>query len=239
VSAGESSPPAGPGQALAATKMVLEQPGTFFLTLRADVSRGPEARRLGYTVWAQGSLLKYPKGNAYDGVFDPYFVIEPDGTKGRFIFLLPIRLPAGESTVEVRSPEGGQVSDLRLRPELDSVKVSAECPGSVDGVYFPDEKPHAAVAFRGRAGTRLAGRAIVQLIRLADGDPDDFGPIEDRVVQAAKVGETPVALTLDDGGATWKKAVDKPKGGAVFMWSYDPVSDVFYAQTGSIFRYAR
>jgi photosystem II stability/assembly factor-like uncharacterized protein len=42
-----------------------------------------------------------------------------------------------------------------------------------------------------------------------------------------------------DGGATWKKAVDKPKGGAVFMWSYDPVGDVFYAQTGSIFRYAR
>jgi hypothetical protein len=42
-----------------------------------------------------------------------------------------------------------------------------------------------------------------------------------------------------DGGATWKKVVDKPKGGAVFMWSYDPVGDVFYAQTGSIFRYAR
>jgi len=42
-----------------------------------------------------------------------------------------------------------------------------------------------------------------------------------------------------DGGATWKKAVDKPKGGAVYMWSYDPVGDVFYAQTGSIFRYAR
>jgi photosystem II stability/assembly factor-like uncharacterized protein len=42
-----------------------------------------------------------------------------------------------------------------------------------------------------------------------------------------------------DGGTTWKKAVDKPKGGAVFMWSYDPVGDVFYAQTGSIFRYAR
>jgi hypothetical protein len=47
------------------------------------------------------------------------------------------------------------------------------------------------------------------------------------------------AYESTDGGATWKKAVDKPKGGAVFMWSYDPVGDVFYAQTGSIFRYAR
>ena len=47
------------------------------------------------------------------------------------------------------------------------------------------------------------------------------------------------AYESTDGGATWTKAVDKPKGGAVFMWSYDPVGDVFYAQTGSIFRYAR
>jgi hypothetical protein len=47
------------------------------------------------------------------------------------------------------------------------------------------------------------------------------------------------AYESTDGGATWKKAVDKPRGGAVFMWSYDPVGDVFYAQTGSIFRYAR
>jgi hypothetical protein len=47
------------------------------------------------------------------------------------------------------------------------------------------------------------------------------------------------AYESTDGGATWTKAVDKPKGGTVFMWSYDPVGDVFYAQTGSIFRYAR
>ena len=40
-------------------------------------------------------------------------------------------------------------------------------------------------------------------------------------------------------GATWKKAVDRPKGGEVFIGSYDPVGDVLYAQTGSIFRYAR
>jgi hypothetical protein len=33
--------------------------------------------------------------------------------------------------------------------------------------------------------------------------------------------------------------VDKPKGEGVFMWSYDPVGNVFYAQTGSLFRYAR
>jgi len=47
------------------------------------------------------------------------------------------------------------------------------------------------------------------------------------------------AFESTDGGATWKKAVDKPKGGAVYMWSYDPIGDVFYAQTGSLFRYAR
>ena len=47
------------------------------------------------------------------------------------------------------------------------------------------------------------------------------------------------AYESTDGGTTWKKAVDKPKGGSVFMWSYDPIGDVFYAQTGSLFRYAR
>jgi len=42
-----------------------------------------------------------------------------------------------------------------------------------------------------------------------------------------------------DSGATWKKVVEKPMGGNVYMWHYHPVGDVFYAQTGSIFRYAR
>jgi hypothetical protein len=47
------------------------------------------------------------------------------------------------------------------------------------------------------------------------------------------------AYESTDGGVTWKKVVGKPKGGEVMMWSYDPVSDVFYAQTGGIFRFAR
>ena len=41
------------------------------------------------------------------------------------------------------------------------------------------------------------------------------------------------------GGTTWKKVVDKPKGGAVMIWSYDPVGNAFHARTGSIFCYAR
>jgi len=201
VSAADSKTPEAAGPVAFTKKVSLDKPGTLYLTMRADVPSGPGARRLGYTVWVQGKMLKYPKDQAYDGVFDPYFAIGSDGPKGWFIFLLPLRLSAGESAVEVRSSEGGKVEDVRLRPALDGVTVSAEFPGSVDGVYFPQEKPRAAITFRAAAGTKIAGRAIVQLIRVADGDPDDFGPIEDRVVQAAKVGEKSIALTADGSGA--------------------------------------
>ena len=43
-----------------------------------------------------------------------------------------------------------------------------------------------------------------------------------------------------DGGATWKKAADRPKVGNVISWSYDVSGDIFYAQTDKgLFRYAR
>jgi hypothetical protein len=55
----------------------------------------------------------------------------------------------------------------------------------------------------------------VQLIRLADGDPDDFGPIEDRVVQVAKIGEKPIDVTVGgsgsrDGRMCWNSACYRP-----------------------------
>jgi hypothetical protein len=142
------------------------------------------ARRLGYTVWVQGKMLKYPKDQAYDGVVAPYFAIGSDGPKGWFIFLLPVRLSAGESAVEVRSSEGGKVEDVRLRPAMEGVTVSAEFPGSVDGVYFPQDKPHAAITLRAAAGTKLAGRAIVPCIvpqghaaHTHAADPEELPPV--------------------------------------------------------------
>lgn len=201
VLAADSKTPEAAGPVALAKEVSLAKSGTLYLAMQADVPSGPGARRLGYTVWTGGKVLQYAKGNAYDGVFDPYFVIDPAGATGRFIFLLPLRLPAGESTVEIRSGEGGKVQDIRLRPAMEGVTVSAEFPGSVDGVYFPKDKPRAVITLRAAAGTKLAGRAVVQLIRLADGDPDDFGPIEDRVVQVAKIGEKPIDVTVGDSGA--------------------------------------
>jgi len=39
------------------------------------------------------------------------------------------------------------------------------------------------------------------------------------------------AYESTDGGATWKKTMEKPKGANVICWSYDVPGDVFYAQT--------
>ncbi len=43
-----------------------------------------------------------------------------------------------------------------------------------------------------------------------------------------------------DGGATWKRTMEKPKGANVICWSYDVPGDVFYAQADNgLYRYAR
>ena len=58
VSAADSKTPEAAGPVAFTKKVSLDKPGTLYLTMRADVPSGPGARRLGYTVWVQGKMLK-------------------------------------------------------------------------------------------------------------------------------------------------------------------------------------
>ena len=97
----------------------------------------------------------------------PFYVLDGCAQDAQLTFLQPVQVPAGESDLKIKMIEGGRIDQLTLHAAIAGVNATAVF-GGEQHVYFPGESPAASITFTGPAGAHLAGRAVIQQLRLAD-----------------------------------------------------------------------
>ncbi|MFP4028044.1 MAG: hypothetical protein ACLFWL_09660 [Candidatus Brocadiia bacterium] len=196
-----------------------DAPGTYYLEMDAAVPPDRPEMGVRYSVWVGDREIVEQMGRGkWDVNFIPYFAIDPvgDGKTGRFRYVRPIKVKAGQSVYVTYPSKGGtffddkprptvsprwegRIDNVRLRPAVEGIGASMST-GADHHVFFPSENPTATIRLTGPPGKSVQGQLALQSLHLADSLGGNNWNADTRVSEIQRTRTEPVEVEFDDNG---------------------------------------